>query len=57
MEAREVYKNGRQFQTMDALLEAIFTTWGNVLTNLLEKLTPSMPKLIFEKNKQERWGY
>ncbi|CAB1445847.1 unnamed protein product [Pleuronectes platessa] len=28
--AREVYKNGLQFQTVDALREAIFTTWRNI---------------------------
>ncbi|MCJ8742374.1 hypothetical protein PDJAM_G00081310 [Pangasius djambal] len=31
--AREVYKNGRQIQTVDALREAIFTTWSNVPTS------------------------
>ncbi|GLD57284.1 mitochondrial ubiquitin ligase activator of nfkb 1-A isoform X1 [Lates japonicus] len=36
--AREVYKNGRQLQTVDALREAIFTTWSNVPTSLLETL-------------------
>ena len=35
--AREVYKNGHQFQTVGALREAIFTTWSNVPTSLLEK--------------------
>uniref|UniRef100_A0A3P8U947 Tc1-like transposase DDE domain-containing protein n=1 Tax=Amphiprion percula TaxID=161767 RepID=A0A3P8U947_AMPPE len=42
--AREVYKNGHQFQTVDALRETIFTTWSNVPTSLLETLTSSMPK-------------
>uniref|UniRef100_A0A8C4DEU9 Tc1-like transposase DDE domain-containing protein n=1 Tax=Dicentrarchus labrax TaxID=13489 RepID=A0A8C4DEU9_DICLA len=46
--AREVYKNGRQFQTVDALCEAIFTTWSNVPTMLLETLASSMYKRIFE---------
>ncbi|CAB1452154.1 unnamed protein product [Pleuronectes platessa] len=46
--AREVYKNGLQFQTVDALREAIFTTWRNIRTSLLETLTSSMPKRIFE---------
>ncbi|CAB1458280.1 unnamed protein product [Pleuronectes platessa] len=46
--AREVYKNGLQFQTMDALREAIFTTWRNIRTSLLETLASSMPKRIFE---------
>ena len=46
--AREVYKNGHQFQTVDALREAIFTTWSNVPTSLLETLASSMPKRIFE---------
>uniref|UniRef100_A0A672Z0X9 Tc1-like transposase DDE domain-containing protein n=1 Tax=Sphaeramia orbicularis TaxID=375764 RepID=A0A672Z0X9_9TELE len=46
--AREVYKNGHQFQTVDALCEAIFTTWSNVPTSLLETLASSMPKRIFE---------
>uniref|UniRef100_A0A3Q0SU03 Tc1-like transposase DDE domain-containing protein n=1 Tax=Amphilophus citrinellus TaxID=61819 RepID=A0A3Q0SU03_AMPCI len=36
--AREVYKNGHQFQTVDALREAIFNTWSNVPTSLLETL-------------------
>ncbi|MCI4388749.1 hypothetical protein PGIGA_G00089470 [Pangasianodon gigas] len=46
--AREVYKNGRQFQTVDALREAIFTTWSNVPTSLLETVASSMPKRVFE---------
>ena len=46
--AREVYKNGHQFQTMDVLHEAIFTTWSNIPTSLLETLASSMPKWIFE---------
>uniref|UniRef100_A0A3Q2G3V1 Tc1-like transposase DDE domain-containing protein n=1 Tax=Cyprinodon variegatus TaxID=28743 RepID=A0A3Q2G3V1_CYPVA len=46
--AREVYKNGHQFQTVDALREAIFNTWSNVPTSLLEKLASSMPKRLFE---------
>uniref|UniRef100_A0A672ZD42 Uncharacterized protein n=1 Tax=Sphaeramia orbicularis TaxID=375764 RepID=A0A672ZD42_9TELE len=36
------------FQTVDALREAIFTTWSNVPTSLLETLASSMPKQIFE---------
>uniref|UniRef100_A0A3B3UP82 Uncharacterized protein n=1 Tax=Poecilia latipinna TaxID=48699 RepID=A0A3B3UP82_9TELE len=46
--AREVYKNGHQFQTVDALREAIFNTWSNVPTSLLETLASSMPKRLFE---------
>lgn len=46
--AREVYKNGHQFQTVDALREAIFTTWSNIPTSLLETLASSMPTRIFE---------
>lgn len=46
--AREVYKNGRQFQTVDAFCEAIYTTRSNVPSSLLEKLTSDMSKLIFE---------
>uniref|UniRef100_A0A3P8SZ41 Tc1-like transposase DDE domain-containing protein n=1 Tax=Amphiprion percula TaxID=161767 RepID=A0A3P8SZ41_AMPPE len=46
--AREVYKNGHQFQTVDALCETIFTTWSNVPTSLLETLASSIPKRIFE---------
>uniref|UniRef100_A0A671W652 Tc1-like transposase DDE domain-containing protein n=1 Tax=Sparus aurata TaxID=8175 RepID=A0A671W652_SPAAU len=46
--AREVYKNGHQFQTVDGLREAIFTTWSNVPTSPLETLASSMPKRIFE---------
>lgn len=46
--AREVYKNGRQFQTVDALRDTIFTTWSNVPVHLLETLASSMPKRIFE---------
>uniref|UniRef100_A0A3B4AM00 Tc1-like transposase DDE domain-containing protein n=1 Tax=Periophthalmus magnuspinnatus TaxID=409849 RepID=A0A3B4AM00_9GOBI len=44
----EVYKNRHQFQTVDALHEAIFTTWSNIPTNLLETLAPSILKRIFE---------
>ncbi|KAI4810856.1 hypothetical protein KUCAC02_013784 [Chaenocephalus aceratus] len=32
--ARIVYKNGSHFQTVDALREAILTTWSNVPTSL-----------------------
>uniref|UniRef100_A0A672YW65 Tc1-like transposase DDE domain-containing protein n=1 Tax=Sphaeramia orbicularis TaxID=375764 RepID=A0A672YW65_9TELE len=46
--AREVYKNGHQFHTVDALGEAIFTTWSNVPTSLLETLASSRPKRIYE---------
>uniref|UniRef100_A0A3Q2CQZ7 Tc1-like transposase DDE domain-containing protein n=1 Tax=Cyprinodon variegatus TaxID=28743 RepID=A0A3Q2CQZ7_CYPVA len=46
--AREVYKNGHQFQTVDALREAILNTWSNVPTSLLETLASSMPKRLFE---------
>uniref|UniRef100_A0A8C6TTR0 Transposase n=1 Tax=Neogobius melanostomus TaxID=47308 RepID=A0A8C6TTR0_9GOBI len=46
--AREVYQNGQQFQTVDALREAIFTTWRNVPTHLLETFASSMPQRIME---------
>uniref|UniRef100_A0A3Q3B977 Tc1-like transposase DDE domain-containing protein n=1 Tax=Kryptolebias marmoratus TaxID=37003 RepID=A0A3Q3B977_KRYMA len=46
--AREVYKNGHQFQTVDALREAIFNTWSNVPTSLLETLASNMPKRLFK---------
>ena len=46
--AGEVYNNGRQFQTVDALREAILTTWSNVPTSLLETLASSMPKLMLK---------
>uniref|UniRef100_A0A3B3W277 Transposase Tc1-like domain-containing protein n=1 Tax=Poecilia latipinna TaxID=48699 RepID=A0A3B3W277_9TELE len=46
--AREVYKNGHQFQTVDALREAMSNTWSNVPTSLLETLASSMLKRLFE---------
>ena len=46
--AREVYKNGHQFQTVDALREAIFTTWSNVPKSFLETLSSSMNIGIFK---------
>ncbi|KAK1884253.1 Outer dense fiber protein 2 [Dissostichus eleginoides] len=46
--AGEVYNNKRQFQTVDALCEAILITWSNVPTSLMETLASSMPKHIFE---------
>uniref|UniRef100_A0A3B3S1M2 Transposase Tc1-like domain-containing protein n=1 Tax=Paramormyrops kingsleyae TaxID=1676925 RepID=A0A3B3S1M2_9TELE len=46
--AREVYKNGQQFQTVDAFRAAVFTTWRNVPTHLMETLASSMPQQIFE---------
>lgn len=46
--AREVYKNGRQFQTVDAFREAIFTTWSNVPSSILGTVASSMPKRVFE---------
>lgn len=36
--AREVSKDGHQFQTVGSLHEAIFTTWSNIPTSLLETL-------------------
>lgn len=44
--AREVYKNGRQFQTVDAFHEAIFTTWSNVLTR--PDSWKQLPKQVFD---------
>lgn len=46
--AREVYKNGHQFQTVDALREDISATWSYVRTSILETLASSMPKQTFE---------
>ncbi|KAF1378046.1 hypothetical protein PFLUV_G00185520 [Perca fluviatilis] len=46
--AREVYRNGRQFQTVDALREAIFTTRSNVPSSLLGTAASSMVKREFE---------
>uniref|UniRef100_A0A3Q0SGF0 Tc1-like transposase DDE domain-containing protein n=1 Tax=Amphilophus citrinellus TaxID=61819 RepID=A0A3Q0SGF0_AMPCI len=43
-----LYKNGHQFQTMDALCEAILNTWSNVPTSLLETLASSISKRLFE---------
>lgn len=37
-----------KFQTVDALREAIFTTWSNVQTSLLETLASSTPQRIIE---------
>ncbi|CAJ1077705.1 unnamed protein product [Xyrichtys novacula] len=45
---REIYKNGHQFQVVDALREAIFTFWSNIPTSLLETLASSMAKQILE---------
>uniref|UniRef100_A0A3B4B3S9 Tc1-like transposase DDE domain-containing protein n=1 Tax=Periophthalmus magnuspinnatus TaxID=409849 RepID=A0A3B4B3S9_9GOBI len=42
--ARDIYKNGHQFQTVDALHEAIFTIWSNIPSSFLETLASSMPK-------------
>uniref|UniRef100_A0A3B3WMB1 Tc1-like transposase DDE domain-containing protein n=1 Tax=Poecilia mexicana TaxID=48701 RepID=A0A3B3WMB1_9TELE len=40
--AREVYKNRHQFQTVDAFREAIFNTWSNIPTSLLETLASNL---------------
>ncbi|KAL1255275.1 hypothetical protein QQF64_013336 [Cirrhinus molitorella] len=40
--------SSQDFQTVDALREAIFTTWSNVPTSLLETVASSMLKQIFE---------
>ena len=53
--ARKVYKNGREFLSVDALLEAILTTWSNVPNSLMETLGSSMPKRFFYV--QKPWGY
>uniref|UniRef100_A0A3Q2XA60 Uncharacterized protein n=1 Tax=Haplochromis burtoni TaxID=8153 RepID=A0A3Q2XA60_HAPBU len=36
--AREVYRNGQQFQEVDVLHAVIFTTWRNVPSHLMETL-------------------
>lgn len=46
--ARDVYRNGRQFQTVNELREAIFLSWSNIPAGLLETLASSMPKRIFQ---------
>lgn len=46
--ARDVYKNGKQYATVDELRESIFTSWSNVPLTLLETLISSMSQRIFE---------
>lgn len=48
MDGKGRLQNGHQLYKVDAPHEAIFITWTNVPTNLLETLASSMLKQIFE---------
>ena len=46
--ARRVYANGKQYYNKDKLQAAIFKTWDEIESNLLNKLIDSMPTRLFE---------
>ena len=54
--ARDSYKNGTQFKTVDALSQALSTSWGNIQDIFMQTLVSSMPHRIFEVNSKNDRG-
>lgn len=46
--SREVYRDGRQFDDLEELKEAIFYAWENIDMKYLKKLSAGMPKRLIE---------
>ena len=46
--ARRVYANGKQYTNKEELQTAIFKTWDEIESNLLNTLVDSMPRRLFE---------
>ncbi len=46
--ARRIYKNGRQFETVAALKDAIREEWSSLGTEEVKKLIETMPQRIFQ---------
>ena len=44
--SRAIYRNGRQFDTLDDLKEALQLAWDNIEPATLKKLVKSMPRRI-----------
>lgn len=47
MVARRVYKDGRQFTTVEELKDGIREAWASIDENLMRNLVESMPRRIF----------
>ena len=45
---RDVYGNGKQFESVNDNSDAIFKGWSNITKTLKETLISSMPRGIFE---------
>uniref|UniRef100_A0A8R1IS94 Tc1-like transposase DDE domain-containing protein n=1 Tax=Caenorhabditis japonica TaxID=281687 RepID=A0A8R1IS94_CAEJA len=46
--ARPVYKNGKQYNTISELKDAVKTEWSKIHPSYLENLSNSMPNRIFQ---------
>ncbi|KAF2348718.1 hypothetical protein FHG87_020526 [Trinorchestia longiramus] len=46
--AKEVHRNGLQFETKESLRTAVFDAWGKVPVDLVQKLVISMPRRIVQ---------
>ena len=42
--ARDVYRSGRQFHTVEALVDAIYVSWEKLNRDIAVKLRDTMPK-------------
>jgi len=45
---RDIYVNGKQYDNIDQLKNAISAVWDKVGKSILQKLVDSMPSRIFE---------
>uniref|UniRef100_A0A8R1I7Q5 Tc1-like transposase DDE domain-containing protein n=1 Tax=Caenorhabditis japonica TaxID=281687 RepID=A0A8R1I7Q5_CAEJA len=46
--ARSVYKNGKQYNSISELKDAVKTEWSKIHPSYLENLSNSMPNRIFQ---------
>lgn len=45
---RQVYRNGKQFQTTEDLKQRIWDVWNDISPEILQNLITSMPNHLFE---------
>ena len=55
--AKDIFKHGSQFETVDAIHEAVYECWVSILRTLMKKLIMSMPKWISELAKNGGYTY
>ena len=46
--AKEVFKDGTQYDSIKELSDSVFSTWDKIPSQLIKNLVASMPKRIFE---------